>query len=354
MGDDQAIAQLRRRVTMPEVPGPGLWFLSCFLLACVGTWWARAYALRRGLLDVPGDRRSHETATPRGGGIAIVAVVLLAMLVLAAAAPEQVAVLAAAACGLALVAAVGWLDDHRPVPAAARLLVHIAAGGLVGIGQWWTGQGPEVVLLAVIAVPVLVNVWNFMDGIDGLAASQAAIAAAAFAVIAGEAWNVGLAWAVVAACCGFLPFNFPRARIFLGDVGSGALGFLLAVLLVAQAKPGGEPAGAWLLMALPLATFLVDASLTLARRILRRERWWTPHVQHAYQRLACETGAHWPVTAGYGVWSIAGSVLLLTQSGKGMGVNLAVPATWLLVTGMAWFALQGAITARRDRHGSRS
>jgi hypothetical protein len=129
---------------------------------------------------------------------------------------------------------------------------------------------------------------------------------------------------------------------------------MLAVLFVELAAPTGGLAGAWPLLLLPLVTFLVDASLTLAGRIVRGEAWWTPHVQHAYQRLASEMGAHWPVTAAYGVWSIAGSVVLLTRGGRGMGVNLAILLIWLGVTGIAWFALQGAITSRRNRQGSHS
>ncbi len=280
---------------------PWLWLHFC--VAAVGTWLARRYAIARQLVDEPGERRSHAVATPRGGGIAIVAALLLAALWLAARSPAQAAPLSSFAVGLLLVAGIGWWDDHRPLSPWMRLFVHfIAAVQFAAVLLWHTGSWPTA-LVALIGILVLVNVWNFMDGIDGLAASQAAISALTFAFWLPPPWS-WLAAALFAGACGFLPFNFPRARIFLGDVGSGALGFALGALLAMSTESLQKS----MLMLLPMAAFLVDASFTLSSRMLTGERWWTPHVSHVYQRAARRFG-HTRVTNAY--LALSGVTLLL-------------------------------------------
>ena len=244
------------------------WCLAHFAVGALGTWAARRYAMRRNLVDLPGERRSHAVATPRGGGIAIVASALIAFgwLVVFQLLPARTAALLAT--GLVLVAAIGWLDDHRPLSPWPRLAVHAGAAALVGIACVLSGRGGGSALFAFATVMVLVNVWNFMDGIDGLAASQALLVATSWALLG---WPEGSAWmllAVAAACLGFLPFNLPSARIFLGDVGSGSIGYLLAVgLLWLPPAASRWPWLAWL----PLSAFLVDAGLTLAMRVFRKE-----------------------------------------------------------------------------------
>lgn len=330
----------------PLSPGFWTWLALCFLLAVVGTWWVRRYAVRRALYDHPGARRSHAAPTPRGGGLSIVIAMLVALALLAVTAPEHRLLILATAAGLCLVAGVGWVDDHRPLPVWVRLAAHLCAALLLAATVWRAGHGPWVAVLACIAVPVLVNVWNFMDGIDGLATSQAAIAAGAYALYSGGGASAALAWALAASCCGFLPFNFPKAGIFLGDVGSGALGYLLAALLVWLAIPSSQAPESWLLLLLPLSAFLIDASLTLARRIVRREPWWTAHVQHAYQQLAFKLAAHWPVTMAYAAWSLLGSGLLFVVPRQGFGINIGLAIGWLVISSRAWFAVQAARIVR--------
>jgi UDP-N-acetylmuramyl pentapeptide phosphotransferase/UDP-N-acetylglucosamine-1-phosphate transferase len=187
---------------------------------------------------------------------------------------------------------------------------------------------------------VLVNIWNFMDGIDGLATSQAALVAAGLGLVTGG--NGLLGWSaagLTAACLGFLPFNFPKARIFLGDVGSGALGYLLAALL-AMAYASAQVA--WPLLLLPLAAFLVDAGFTLALRMLKGERWWTPHVTHVYQVWARRAAGHVRVSMAYGAFTLAGVILMLT------GISLSwLMAAWM---GLLWYAFTFLLWAslRRD------
>ncbi|MGS1079330.1 MraY family glycosyltransferase [Pseudoxanthomonas beigongshangi] len=313
------------------MPGFIPWLSLHFLVAAAGTWLARRYAIHRQLIDQPGDRRSHQVATPRGGGIAIVMALLLAAIVLGVRAPAERELFVAFGIGLLLVAGVGWWDDHRPLPASWRLLVHLLSALVFAAALYRQGTPIWQALLAIVAVLVLVNVWNFMDGIDGLAASQALLTAVAAAFFLHGPWS-WLAAALFAACCGFLPFNFPRARIFLGDVGSGALGFTLAALL--SLAPGDGTITPWLFM-LPPAAFLVDAGFTLATRILRGERWWTPHVSHVYQRAARRYG-HVTVTNLYGLFSGVTLLLMWMLSNAGTGLGLVIVAIWYAFALALW------------------
>ena len=309
--------------------GPFLaWMLLHFVLAAFGTWLARAYALKRQLLDQPGERRSHAVATPRGGGIAIVVTVLLGCGWLGIAWPEYRVVLMAYATGLLLVAGVGWLDDHRPLSPWPRLAVQAISGLILAIAVQVTTQAWLPSIAAFVLVMVLVNVWNFMDGIDGLATSQAALVFAAIALVSAAGPLTWLAAGLFAAACGFLPFNFPRARIFLGDVGSGALGFTLAGLMVGALLLAPVR---WPLLLLPLTAFLVDASFTLLGRMLRGQRWWAPHVSHLYQQLARSRASHMQVTLAYALFTLAGALLMIAS------VNLLLTGAMILT--MGWYVM---------------
>ena len=315
---------------------PG-WIGLHVLIACIGTWVARRYALHRRLLDHPGDRRSHQVATPRGGGVAIVIAVAIALGWLIIRSPASLPFYGAAAIGLLLVAGVGWIDDHRPLSAGSRLFVHGVAGAILAYGVLAQGGSASLAVVAFCVALVLVNVWNFMDGIDGLAASQAALVALGYA-----AWSMpgALAWlalALAAACAGFLPFNLPRARIFLGDVGSGALGFTVAILLVGLA---GRRGNALPVLLLPLSAFLIDATLTLTMRMLRGERWWQAHVQHAYQQWAQRTGRHGVVTTAYAGWTLAAVAIMLLTGTASLAMISAIVVAWYAVGSIAWLRLR--------------
>ncbi len=305
-------------------------------IGAAGTWLARRYALHRQLIDQPGERRSHTEATPRGGGIAIVVALAIAAVALGLRQPLDAPLLAAFLVGLVLVAGIGWVDDHRPLSPWLRLLVHAFASGLFALAAASVFDSPLLGLGAFVAAMVLTNVWNFMDGINGIAASQAALVAAVLAWVCGGSWG-GLALALAAACLGFLPFNFPKARIFMGDVGSGAIGFALAALATVAASRLG--ARSWVLL-LPLSPFLVDASLTLARRVLRGERWWTPHTQHAYQAWARRRG-HTRVTLAYAGVAVAASILGIWLSAQTGSFFIACIVTaWYTCCAFFWCWLQ--------------
>ncbi|MEO6383479.1 MAG: lipopolysaccharide biosynthesis protein, partial [Thermomonas sp.] len=191
----------------------------------------------------------------------------------------------------------------------------------------------------------LTNAWNFMDGIDGLAAGQAAIIATAIAIVVtgADRW---LGAALAAACVGFLPMNFPKAKIFLGDVGSGALGFSIAALVVGTAAQ--QPPSRGLLVLLPLAAFLSDATFTLAKRVIRGEQWWSAHVDHTYQVWARRIRSHRPVTLAYCVWAGAGSALWLALRDQDFSFITMSLSAWYTATTLMWFYL------RRPRDGAPS
>lgn len=315
------------------------WYLTigAFATGLAGTWLARRYALGRDMLDEPGERRSHASATPRGGGISIVVAMLAVLAWLAWREPGQGGLLAAIGGGLALVAGIGWADDHRPLPPALRLVVHALAAALLAWAVLALGAGTGKAAVAFVAALVLVNVWNFIDGIDALAASQAMLAALGFGLLAGSGTVAVLGIALAAACAGFLPFNLPRANIFLGDVGSGALGYLLAVLVALLLV-----AGSWQqapLLLLPLVACGVDATLTLARRVLRGERWWQPHVQHAYQRWARRSG-HAVVAFAFLAWTAVEVAFMLLADGSASIVIMCSAGISCLAACAVWLRLQ--------------
>lgn len=340
MGNGEATAQLRGGLKVLSAS----WLLLHGVLAAAGTWLARRYAVRKQLLDQPGERRSHSVATPRGGGIAIVGVMLTSLGWLGLRYPGQGLLLACFAMGLLLVAGIGWLDDHRPISPWPRLLVHCLAAAIFAWGLHQATGSLGASVLAFGSTIVLTNIWNFMDGIDGLAASQAGIVALALALTLGGPFGL-LAAALGAAVLGFLPFNFPKARIFLGDVGSGALGFVLAALGSLAAFEGSV---APMLLLLPLAAFLVDAAFTLSMRILRHERWWAPHVQHTYQRWAARRKGHVLVTLAYAGFSFSGVILMQLGLGWQQDQTIGICVVWYLGAGVLWARMRRDVSIEKD------
>lgn len=285
--------------------------LACGLVSALLCRLALAYAQRRGLADAPGRRRSHLQTTARGGGIAFVLVVLVLSLLLPGLPGGP-----AFGLGLAAVAAVGWWDDHRPLSVRLRLAVHFAAALLLVLSlRGLPGDAFEgmALLLALLWVAALLNFWNFMDGINGLASVQAVIAAglyAGLAMAAGLPAVALLGLGLAAAVMGFLPWNFPRARMFMGDVGSGPLGYALAALALMLEPIMRHP---WPLL-LPVLPMLLDASLTLLRRMALKRRWYAPHREHLYQWWVRRGASHARVTLAYALFSLVFVLPLLMAS----------------------------------------
>ncbi len=317
--------------------------LGLALLSAGLTWAARGYALRQQLMDQPGERRSHSVATPRGGGIAIV----ISLLVTAGAAmwvwPESTPSLLVASLGLVLVAGIGWWDDHRPLPAMRRLLVHFIAAALLAAlvkvhGGSWLLAG-----LVLVFTASLINIWNFMDGINGIAASQAIVVALGLAPVL--PWPYSLAAVALGlACLGFLPFNFPRARIFMGDVGSGALGYAVAVVLAIAAVRTDIN---WILLLVPASAFLVDAGFTLAARIISGQRWMEPHTQHVYQRAVQAGASHAQVTGMYFALGLFSITVLNVCSKLQPRWEAVVAIAWFSALSVLWLLLRNGLRHRQ-------
>jgi Fuc2NAc and GlcNAc transferase len=260
------------------------------------------------VIDVPNERSSHVVPTPRGGGLAIAVVMLIAVVALWASGGLAPAA-ALALMGAAPVAMAGWVDDRHHLPVRVRLLAHTSAA--VWALGWLGGLpllrvGAETLHIGVMGWPIgvlgivwAINFYNFMDGVDGIAGVQAMVAGFATALILFlvDAPGLGAASAALGgAAAGFLVWNWQPARIFMGDVGSATIGFLVAVLGIASERADALPL---LGVVILLGPFVVDATLTLVRRLLRRERVYEAHRDHAYQRLVRAGWSHASVSLMY-------------------------------------------------------
>lgn len=276
-----------------------LFLLGLALFTAWMTGLVRRYARRLGVLDVPNERSSHTAVTPRGGGLAMVLGFTLGTLLLMLWGTLPWAWGGPVLLASGAVAAVGWVDDLRHVAVLKRLQVQaLAALSLMWI---FTVFPPlEVELWQVLAVGAeglllmvaLTNFYNFMDGIDGLAAVEAVFVAVGGALLVldrGE-WEMAL-WllALAAVVAGFLVWNWSPAKIFMGDVGSGFLGFLFAAMALLSVLEGMLSFWEWVIL---LGVFIVDAGVTLGRRMLAGERWYEAHRSHAYQNFSRRTGSH--------------------------------------------------------------
>lgn len=284
-----------------------LWLLLfAFIISLIVTALIRRYALAKNIIDVPNSRSSHSIPTPRGGGVAIVLTFLLGFPVLAfydLVSTTYALALTVAAGGVALL---GFLDDHGHVAARWRLLGHFSAaaicvfilGGLPPLFFFGIqiNFGLIGAFAAVLYLVWMLNLYNFMDGIDGLASVEAVSASCSAAIIY---WLLGyhdLIWLPLllsVTVLGFLYWNFPPARIFMGDAGSGFLGLVLGFFSLMSAWANSMFLWVWLIL---LGVFIVDATLTLVTRFLRGEKVYEAHRSHAYQFAARSFRSHRVVT----------------------------------------------------------
>lgn len=328
--------------------------VAAFVVSFASVRVAIAYAHRRGMLDTPGRRRSHTMPTPRGGGIGIVLGALVGMPACLLLLPESpgAATVGAFTVATIAVAAIGWLDDHGSLPIRPRLFIQLAATLLLCVAVasgtsslWW-------------AVPLLlagvwsINLHNFMDGIDGLAAQQAMFFGAAVGALAWAAGNPAIAYAglaMAAAALGFWWFNRSPARIFMGDVGSGTLGllvFALSAMLWAFRTNLLWPALVF------SSAFVIDATLTLLVRMLRGARWYTPHREHLYQWLVRRGTSHRRVAAGYLAWNVLVCVPVAWIAFRSPAAAPACFAAVYVVGAAVWRTGKRYGLRRRERHVS--
>jgi UDP-N-acetylmuramyl pentapeptide phosphotransferase/UDP-N-acetylglucosamine-1-phosphate transferase len=291
-----------------------LLFMSIFLLSLISSFalgWPAALVLRRfGVIDRPNARSSHLVPTVRGGGVAIIGTIAVGLLFAVWRGGAGGGEAAIITVGVLLLALVSFIDDLKPIGPAVRFGYH----GTVAVAFMWTLGVPDLGLggaAAAVASAVFcvvgflwlagyTNAFNFMDGINGLAGGQAVVTGlgtAALATVAGLPASHPAVWLsllVAGAAAGFLPHNFPRARMFMGDVSSAPLGCLLATTGWWLASEAGWQ---WLiLVGLLHANFVLDTGVTLLRRMARGDRWYEAHREHFYQRLIRAGKSHPYVT----------------------------------------------------------
>ncbi len=277
-------------------------FISTFL----STRYLISYSIKKGVLDIPNDRSSHTVPTPRGGGIGIVLGYLFSLAGLSFLVIDVNVYLALCISGI-IVALIGYIDDHKHVDAKIRIAFHFIAAVII---VSFIGGIPKLEVLnyeinfnifshiiAVLLCVWLLNLYNFMDGIDGLAGSEGTVSTLVMGlliIIVFQDFELAiLHFALALSCLGFLLWNYPPAKIFMGDAGSGFLGLMLAGLMLYSGNKDEALFWAWLIM---LGVFIVDATYTLIRRVMRGEKPHEAHRSHAYQYASRKFKSHKKVT----------------------------------------------------------
>lgn len=323
-------------------------FVAALLVASALTVVLVRLAPRLALLDRPGARSSHTRVTPRGGGIAIVIGAACGIAMAGERAAPVTAVLLAGAAAMALV---GLADDRYDLSVGLRLVLQGAAAIAIAVATGGIPRlplpspldldlGPAAIPAAALWVVALVNFFNFMDGIDGLAGAQAVVTAIGVVAAGWDPMAAVIAAAAAGAACGFLPANWAPARIFMGDTGSLALGYTFASLPLLAPPPSRPQAVFWMVMS--LWPFLADASFTLVARIARGEIWHAAHRDHAYQRLVQSGLGHAPVAA-----AIVTASAVLTLAAVLGGPRISGRWGWaLLAAAVALFTMEAALASR--------
>lgn len=313
-----------------------LTFFAPFVVAAVAAWLLGRASLARMLSDVPNERSLHETPTPRVGGLALLAGSMPLAFWLSGGATSI-----ALACALFL-AAISLMDDIRSLPVAARLAAHFAAAIALVVASPLEGSMQAVaVAVAVVAVVAIVwstNLFNFMDGADGLAGGMALIGFATYAAVAHATFPslAGPSAAIASAAAGFLLLNFPPARVFMGDAGSIPVGFLAAAFGWIGITHDAWPAWFPLLVFSP---FVADATVTLARRAWRREHVWRAHRSHHYQRLALSGWSRRRLALSCYMLMIAAAASAVAALRVGGMVPYVIIAAWTATYAALFFAV---------------
>jgi Fuc2NAc and GlcNAc transferase len=323
-------------------------FLS-FAIGCLGAWIVYIWGYQIGLADLPNERSSHCKPVPKGGGIGILVTVILSSVALKI--PWLVWM------PVTVVSIFSFVGDARELSFQSRLAVQTLAAAIISLMTWpgmpllrpGTGITPLAILLGILVVCTSGNIYNFMDGIDGLAAIlgiDAFIFLGAYGLAGGRSENWSLwAFCIAAACLGFLPLNFPKAKVFMGDVGSVLLGFLFACFLLKFSQSAIDV----IVIASFLFPFFMDELNTVLIRIRSRERLTKPHRRHIYQILVNQRGlSHSRVSLYYGfVQILVGfSTCLISRS----GLLMAIAFTFMCyITAGLW-----ANSVRRQWEGVRA
>jgi Fuc2NAc and GlcNAc transferase len=325
--------------------------VAIFVLSFALTWGIRIYALKNNVIDIPNQRSSHSIPTPRGGGVAIVVSFLVGIVALSALGIIPVSQMLSIFIAGTITAVVGFLDDHGHIAARWRLLMHFlsAAVGLYFLGNFPTIDlfGHQIALgwigmiFGVIYLAWMLNLYNFMDGINGLASMEAIVFALFSCLIiffgipdALKNSQIELLLLLGFAALGFIFWNFPNAKIFMGDAGSGFLGITIGLIVLHIAQLNSKLLLAEICL---LGIFIVDATVTLLRRLMSGKKVYEAHASHTYQILARRYGSHKPVTIGAlivnTIWLLPLAILIAT--GKITGV-VGVIIAWLPLVVIAY------------------
>lgn len=321
------------------IPSTSGWLLASFLIAILVVRGSIDYAHRRGMLDRPGHRRSHVTATARGGGIGIVLAMLVCLPgVLWGAWPMGFIVCLVGA--LVLVAGAGWWDDHRSLAVLPRLAAQLLAVALFSVGllagdtSWWW------LPLLVLGGGWSINLHNFMDGIDGMLAVQTMFVACGLALLAIFAHQFAVAMAggtLAFATAAFWYYNRSPARIFMGDVGSGSVGLLIFALTAMLWRV--DHALLWPALILS-SSFTVDASLTLLVRMWSGRRWYSAHREHLYQwQVRCGM-SHARVVSHYLGWNMLIAMPIAWFACSHLSAALPITIGGYLAAAVLWLLLK--------------
>ncbi|MFN8619369.1 MAG: glycosyltransferase family 4 protein [Chloroflexota bacterium] len=317
--------------------------LVALIIAIAGVRLIEQVARRRDLLDHPNWRSSHDIPTPRLGGVGMIVAVVAASVAVSAPTGDAGLYLAAAV----LMALVGLVDDLRSLSQIVRLVLQtlvalVLVASLhrsltVELPGWSiTIDGVVAIILGTVWIVGVLNIWNFMDGLDGIAAGTSAVVLVGLTALGGPA---GVLVAAAAACLGFLTWNHSKASIFMGDSGSTFLGFLVACAVFVA--PGEVP---MVPLAIVLAPFLFDATFTLLVRARNRKPLFDAHREHLYQRLADSGVEHRSIVAGY--WSAAAACTIVAVEYVG---GQPAPQLLALVVIIATCLGSVAFVRRRER-----
>ena len=276
-----------------------------FILTLLFTGYMRHYALKKNIIDNPNERSSHSVPTPRGGGVAVVCSYLLALAVLIYSQQLTVHIGLTLITAGFVIALLGFLDDHGHINSMLRLAVHflVAIGVVISLGGFsevtaFNGLqlGFIANIIAVLFLVWLLNLYNFMDGINGIASVEAITTVVSMAIlyyVLNTTLNSDILWLLAACVFGFLLWNFPKAKIFMGDACSGFLGLTLGILALIALKENLALFCAWIIC---LGVFVVDATYTLIKRVLSGYKMYDAHRSHSYQILSRKWRSHTPVT----------------------------------------------------------
>ena len=339
-----------------NITTPIILFAAAFFASLVGVGLFFRWSLSRKFFDVPNERSSHSTPTPRGGGLIIVLVCLAGYVVLGSVLGLPISW--GYFTGALIVAAISWLDDLYSVPFWARLLVHLAAAAILILdaGYWSDLFLPLLsvhiplgnvfgALVTVAWLVWLLNAYNFMDGIDGIAGLQAVLACVAWSV---TAYFLNLestllySGIVASSSAAFLIHNWQLAKVFMGDVGSAFLGFTLGAMPLLARKESGTDAPVLPVVGLLFVWFFVfDTGFTFVRRLASKQRVWEAHREHIYQKLIIEGAKHSTVTLLYGLLSaILSCFVLLAINLSGIYPALAFLSLLVLTFLVTYFGIR--------------